>query len=152
MKCLTGGWAIFNCGRTQVNRRYHYTHIPSLNLMRSCLESICSWRVMFRTNCFGQISHLNFKFSVKKSLLASFIIAFFFSFIFCCASYNAIEELKFWTLTLWSLKKKFRQGTIAFQEAIFWAVFTENCYEIDLQFFLFDQVEKLNFRKKKFVF
>jgi hypothetical protein len=51
-----------------------------------------------------------------------------------------------------SIKKKFRRGKKVFQEAIFGALFTENSNEINLQFFLYDQVEELNFRKKNFIF
>ena len=44
-------------------------------------------------------------------------------------------------------KKKFRQGIKAFQKAKAWALFTKNSYKINLLFFLYYQVEKLNFRK-----
>jgi hypothetical protein len=44
-------------------------------------------------------------------------------------------------------KKKFRGGTRPLQEALLWALFTANSYKINLQFFLNDQVEELNFRK-----
>ena len=42
-------------------------------------------------------------------------------------------------------RKKFRRSTRAFQEALLYALFTENPYEINLQFFLYDQFEELNF-------
>ena len=44
--------------------------------------------------------------------------------------------------------KKVCGGTRAFREALLCAQFTENSYEDNLQSFLYDQVEELNFRKK----
>jgi hypothetical protein len=45
-------------------------------------------------------------------------------------------------------KKKFRRGIIAFQEVILWALFTENSYEINLQFFPFWSSWRIKFPKK----